>query len=138
MKNQKKTTALTCEQSKQIRKQANAYIQTFKKEGWKVIIQHFRYIKGQGSKLIRVSKYDKLNNLEFCEKAYDYVLSNSAKQIVEKDYPRYRNNGGQTRITIEKGDKFLEAHADCVKTDQFFSSIGIVKCFEKLTKELSK
>lgn len=138
MKNQNQTTALSCEQSKQIRKQANAYIQSFKREGWKVIIQHFRYIKGQGTKLIRVSKYDKLNNLEFCEKAYRIVYKNSDGVMVDKDYPLYRNNGGQTRITIERGDKFLEAHADCVKSDQFFTSIGIVKCFEKLEKELAK
>lgn len=138
MKNQNQNTALSCEQSKQIRKQANAYIQNFKKEGWKVIIKHYRYIKGQGSKLIRVSKYDKLNNLEFCEKAYGIVWKTADGIITDKDLPLYRNNGGQTRVTVEKDGQFLEAHSNCVKTDQFFTSMGIVKAFEKITKQLQK
>ena len=135
--NNQKLNALSCEQSRQVRKQANAFIQAYKKDGWKVIIKHFRYIKGQGSKLIRVSKYDKLYNPEFNKIAYgkiDVVLNDNV--VDSFDLPLYRNGGGQTRLTVERDGQFFETVSNCVKTDQFFTSMGIVKCFEKLEKVL--
>lgn len=118
-----------------IRKEANDFITKYKQKGYKVTIKHFRYIIGQGNKLIHVTKFLKdgrnedgsFSNPDFIYMAYD-----------EEGKPLYRNNGGQTRISIDKEGEHHEAVSNCIRNDQYFSSQGILNCFKKIEKEINR